>query len=92
MKTGKVILGIMVGTGAGVLLGLLFAPERGAEARAKLSKVGKEYADMIKKKFDKTLDGITERFDKAKEEVADFSHLTRNKEERMKKGNSVEIH
>jgi gas vesicle protein len=79
MKTGKAILGILIASAAGALLGMLYAPHKGADARKKISETGKEYADSMKKKFDETLDGITEKFNKAKDEVSDFAHQTRKK-------------
>ncbi len=92
MKTGKVILGILIGTSAGALMGMLFAPQKGADARKKIAKMGKKYADTIKEKFDKTLDGITEKFNKVKNDVAGFTYQAGEKAEKLKKGNSVEIH
>jgi gas vesicle protein len=91
MKSGKVILGVLIGTTAGALMGLLFAPQKGADARKKIEKVGKEYADTLKKQLDKTLDGITKKYNKVKLDVSEFAHHARVKEEKLKKGNGVEI-
>jgi gas vesicle protein len=91
MKSGKVFLGILIGTTAGALMGMLFAPQRGADARKKIAKTGKEYADTIKKKFDKSLDDITKQFKNVKKEVSEFTHHARAKKEKLKKENGVEI-
>ncbi|MFN2396222.1 MAG: YtxH domain-containing protein [Bacteroidales bacterium] len=91
MKSGKVFLGILLGTTAGALMGMLFAPQKGADARKKIAKTGKEYADNITKKFNKTLDGITKKINKVKVDVSEFRHHTRAKEEKPKKENGVEI-
>jgi nitrogen fixation/metabolism regulation signal transduction histidine kinase len=53
--------------------------------------MGKEYADTVKKQFDKTLDGITKKFNKVKVDVSEFAHHARVKEEKLKKENGVEI-
>ena len=42
MKSGKILLGIMAGTAAGALLGILFAPEKGPVTRKKILKKGKK--------------------------------------------------
>jgi gas vesicle protein len=92
MKTGKIILGILIGTSAGALMGMLFAPQNGADARKRIAKMGKKYADTIKEKFDETLDDITEKFNKVKDDVAGYTYWATDKAEKSKKGNSVEIH
>jgi len=91
MKSGKVILSVLIGTTAGALMGMLFAPQKGADARKKITKTGKEYADTITKKFEKTLDGITKNINKVKADVSEFAHHARAKGEKPKKENGVEI-
>ena len=86
MKACNVILSILIGTGAGALMGVLFAPHKGEDTRKKISEMEEKYADSIKEKFDKTLDSITEKFHKVKDEVADFSDLASDKAEKIKKG------
>ncbi len=84
MKKGKVFLGILIGTSAGALLGMLFAPQKGTETRNKISKSSKEYADSARKKFDETIDNLEKKFKKVKNDVSDFAHPTKVKEEKMK--------
>ena len=91
MKSGKVILSVLIGTTAGALMGMLFAPQKGADARKKITKTGKEYADTITRRFDKTLDGITKKFNKVKVDVSEFAQHARAKGEKPKKENGVEI-
>ena len=91
MKSGKVLLGVLIGTTAGALLGMLFAPQKGADARKKIAEMGKEYSDTIKVKYDKTLDELTEKFKMTKDKVSDLARHVRAKEEKLKKGNEVEI-
>jgi gas vesicle protein len=73
MSTGKVLLGLLAGISAGALLGILVAPEKGKVTRKKISKKGEDYAGSMKKKFNGFRDNITEKFDKVKEEVADYA-------------------
>jgi len=91
MKSGKIILGVMIGTTAGALMGMLFAPQRGVDARKTIAKMGKDYADTITKKFEQSIDGITKKINKAKEDVSEFAYHTRAKAEKLKKENGVEI-
>jgi len=62
-------MGVLAGIAAGALTGVLFAPEKGKDARRKLSKTGEDYADALKDKFDVFFSGVTEKFDQVKVEV-----------------------
>lgn len=65
--TAKVLLGVLAGLSVGALLGILFAPAKGTETRKKISKKGEDYVDAVKEKFAEFLNGISERFEHAKE-------------------------
>ena len=92
MSSGKVLLGILAGTAAGALLGILFAPEKGSVTRKKISQKGEDYAEALKEKFNEFLDSITEKFEQVKEEVSDFQdQATREikKEDKTAMGSNV---
>ncbi len=91
MKTGKVLLGVLIGTTAGALLGMLFAPQKGADVRKKIEQMGKEYSDTVKVKYDKTLDEITEKFKMTKDKVSDLARHVKTREEKIKKANGVKV-
>jgi gas vesicle protein len=84
MKSGKVFLGMLAGASAGALLGILFAPSTGKDTRKKIANTSKEYADTVKKQFDKTLDDVTKKFKKVQKEVSEFAHHAKAKEEKLK--------
>lgn len=71
MKANQIALGILGGIATGAILGILFAPAKGAETRKKIQEKGNDYADNLKGK----LDTIKNKYDKisqnSKELIAD---------------------
>ena len=45
---GKVLLALGCGIAAGVIAGILFAPDKGSNTRRKISETAEEYANRIK--------------------------------------------
>lgn len=73
MRSGKVLLGLLAGVAAGALLGILFAPQKGSKTRKKILKTSEDYADNLKEKFSAFLNGLTDKFEKVKEDVNDMA-------------------
>ena len=69
MNTGKAILGILGGLAVGITLGVLFAPEKGADTRKKISKKSGKYKDEMGDKFNDFLDSLTKKFDSLRKEI-----------------------
>jgi gas vesicle protein len=63
MSSGKILLGVLAGVAAGALLGILFAPEKGAETRTKIVEKGEEYVDGLKEKISEIVDQVAEKFE-----------------------------
>ena len=84
MSTEKVVLGVLAGAATGALLGVLFAPAKGAVTRRSIVRKSERQVDELKDKFNEFIDSITEKFDQVKEEVVDFA------EEAMSKSDQVE--
>lgn len=61
MKTDKTLLGIIGGVAAGVILGILFAPEKGTKTRRKILNKGIDYTNDLKDKFDLLSKNITKK-------------------------------
>ena len=85
MSTGKVLLGVVAGLAAGALLGVLFAPARGAVTRRSILRKGERQVDDLKHSFNEFIDSITDKFDKVKEEVVDFAEEAMNGAEAVEK-------
>jgi len=70
-SNSKIMVGFLAGAAAGVLAGILFAPDKGTETRKKISKKSGEAADSLKHKFNDFVDGLKETYATAKESVDD---------------------
>jgi len=72
MKSGKVLLGLLGGVAAGALLGILFAPDKGAKTRKRILAKGEGYAEELKEKFNEFADALKEQRDEALAEVEEM--------------------
>ncbi len=68
MSAKKVVIGALVGA----VLGLLYAPVRGAVTRRFILRKGERQVDELKDKFCDFIDSITNRFDEVKDDVIDL--------------------
>ena len=75
MNSGKVLLGVLAGISAAAALGVLFAPEKGSETRKKISKKGERLADSLNERLTEFISSISEKLEKAKQEIADYAEL-----------------
>jgi gas vesicle protein len=57
MNISKVLLGVAVGLAAGAAIGVLLAPDSGANTRSKISKKSQDYVDSLKSKFNDLVEG-----------------------------------
>ncbi|MCD2259100.1 YtxH domain-containing protein [Psychroserpens luteolus] len=78
---GAIVLGVLIGTAAGVLL----APEKGSVTRAKLKKEGKDIKDQIVKDFSEVKEDVSKAAssgkEKFKQKFGDFASKTSYKTE-----------
>ena len=80
--TGKVLLSLLAGAAAGAVVGLLYAPEAGEEARKKLAKNAKKLNETIKS----SIDEISEKSQKAIKEITEsMQEARKNTAEKVSK-------
>jgi len=72
MNSGKVLLGVLAGVAAGAMIGILFAPDKGARTRKKILSKGEDYADGLQEKFDELLENMTEKFENTLKETEEL--------------------
>jgi gas vesicle protein len=67
MTTGtKVLFGILGAAAAGVVIGLLIAPEKGSETRKRIAKTTGDWADQVGNVFKKTREQYNDLKDRAR--------------------------
>lgn len=67
MTTGsKVFIGILGAAAAGVVIGLLIAPEKGSDTRKRISKTTGDWADQLSSMFKNTREQYDDLKDKAR--------------------------
>jgi len=71
MSSSKIITGLLIGAAAGAVLGILFAPDKGADTRKKISKKSADLTDTLKSKFNELIDSISEEIENAKNAADD---------------------
>ncbi|MDD3320596.1 MAG: YtxH domain-containing protein [Paludibacter sp.] len=69
MSTTKVLLGVVAGAAAGAILGVLFAPAKGAATRRLIAQKTEKQAEDLKEKFNDFIDHVTEKYSQAKEDI-----------------------
>lgn len=69
MKSQLLILGLFVGFTTGLLIGIIFAPEKGAKMRRKFFKKSGDYSKVFLDKMEDFHESIPEKFKISKKRV-----------------------
>jgi len=66
---------VLVGFAAGLLVGILFAPDNGSATRSRIARRGRE----LKDKFDDLVDSVASKFEDLEDESAAFAEKAKEK-------------
>jgi len=80
MSAKKMMIGVLVGTAFGAVLGILFAPDKGSTTRRRFSKKSYDYSEELEEKFNDLIESITEQFQTVVEEVNQMADKGKIKE------------
>ncbi len=85
MKEGKIVLGVLAGLAAGAVLGILLAPDKGANTRKKIAGKGSKYMDDIKEKLNDVYHSILDKTETAIETGEELATNAKSKTEDIRK-------
>jgi gas vesicle protein len=90
MNSGKIALGLLAAAATGALLGVIFAPSKGAALRRKIHRMGEKEIDVLKNKFNDFVDSMSHNCEKIKEDIDDLTHKSMDREdEKVSAGGSI---
>ncbi|MEQ3656321.1 MAG: YtxH domain-containing protein [Dokdonia sp.] len=94
MSTNNTIIGVLSGIAVGAAIGVLLAPDKGENTRAKLASKSREAQLGLKDSLNDILDSLSEKYDVAKRTGADIKDagaeiISKSKEELSKAGNEI---
>lgn len=84
MSLSKVLLGFVAGAAAGVLAGILLAPDKGSETRKKITRKTSEASDAVKNSFSEFIDDVKGTFSSVASEAGDLEDQGKRKLNEMK--------
>jgi gas vesicle protein len=85
MSSGKVLLGVLAGLAGGALLGILLAPSKGSDTRKKYVKMGTDFKDELKNKYNGFVEDVSDKYDEARSGVSEFARKAHTTSEKIKK-------
>lgn len=83
-STSKIIVTTLAGVGAGVLIGLLFAPDKGTETRRRLSEKYNDLSESIKGKITDLVDTVKDEYGTVKDKATEMVKKTAGQAPSMK--------
>ena len=84
MNKLSLIVSVVVGSLAGALLGVLFAPEKGEKTRKQLSMKGDEYAEAMKSEFEEFVKNMRKKYESALHDTEEIIGKGKSRAEDLK--------
>lgn len=85
MNTGKVAISVVAAAAIGAVLGILFAPAKGSALRRKIKRMSEREVDVLKDTYNEFSENLSQKYEKAKEDIIDFAHQSMNmKDQKVK--------
>lgn len=82
-ELNKLLITTISGVASGLILGLLFAPDKGSKTREKLSQKGDEYFNTIRNDIAEIRSYLQKRAEATKEEFDEFGEQAKNKSDKV---------
>jgi len=83
MKNTRMILTALTATATGVLLGLLYAPNKGSATREKITKKSQEYSDYIVDRVDDFVDTVSQPLEDMGEDAERLADKAKSKAKKV---------
>ncbi|MES2797905.1 MAG: YtxH domain-containing protein [Bacteroidota bacterium] len=84
MRTSKILLSIIAAAGAGAAIGLLYAPDKGANTRKNISEKGDKFLEGLNESLSQFQGAITKKYNSAIAETEALISNGKSKLEEMK--------
>jgi gas vesicle protein len=85
MKNTDVVVGVLSGLAVGVLLGVLFAPDKGSNTRKKIAQKGTDLKDNLKGSFSDFIASVEDQYSNFSSNTDEVLEEGKSKLERMGK-------
>lgn len=79
MKPSKVVVGVLAGAAVGALLGVLFAPHKGAKTRRKIAQKSQQLTKGVKEQIHHVVDSVSGTLHTVKKEANGMAETTRSR-------------
>lgn len=83
MKKTRMILTAISATASGVLIGMLFAPNKGSATREKITQKSQEYSDYIVDKVDDFVDTVSRPLEDLGEDAEQLADKAKSKAKKV---------
>lgn len=69
---GSVLKSVFISAAAGIITGILFAPDKGSNTRKEISKKGKEYTDLARDEFEEFMEYTRKKYEDSRKQAGNL--------------------